>query len=211
MGANIGTTVTAQILRLGGLSGDNLFLLLLRPEMLGPIFAFVGIMFYSFFSGGNKRTWGQIFLGLGLLFMGIKSMETALTPHSGVEAVKGHGKDQGPDNVEVEVDRSGALGVAAGPDAGEVVSDLLHALTDFERIGDYAVNLSESASVLSEQKLSFSGAGLLDDPDRRVGALPGGASGGGGGPDDRHPAGAPCGAAQARGLHRRAGDPVPGA
>ena len=46
MGANIGTTVTAQILRLGGLSGDNLFLLLLRPEMLGPIFAFVGIMFY---------------------------------------------------------------------------------------------------------------------------------------------------------------------
>ena len=80
MGANIGTTVTAQILRLGGLSGDNLFLLLLRPEMLGPIFAFVGIMFYSFFSGGNKRTWGQIFLGLGLLFMGIKSMETALTP-----------------------------------------------------------------------------------------------------------------------------------
>ena len=38
----------------------------------------------------------------------------------------------------------------------DLVSDLLHALTDFERIGDYAVNLSESATVLSEQKLSFS-------------------------------------------------------
>ena len=90
MGANIGTTVTAQILRLGGLSGDNLFLLLLRPEMLGPIFAFVGIMFYSFFSGGNKRTWGQIFLGLGLglLFMGIKSMETALAPLTQLEAFR---------------------------------------------------------------------------------------------------------------------------
>ena len=88
MGANIGTTVTAQILRLGGLSGDNLFLLLLRPEMLGPIFAFVGIIFYSFFSGGNKRTWGQIFLGLGLLFMGIKSMETALTPLTQLEAFR---------------------------------------------------------------------------------------------------------------------------
>ena len=88
MGANIGTTVTAQILRLGGLSGDNLFLLLLRPEMLGPIFAFVGIIFYSFFSGGNKRTWGQIFLGLGLLFMGIKSMETALAPLTQLEAFR---------------------------------------------------------------------------------------------------------------------------
>jgi len=86
MGANIGTTVTAQILRLGGLSGDNLFLLLLRPEMLGPLLAFTGIIFYSFVSGGHKRTWGQILLGLGFLFMGIKSMENALAPLTELEA-----------------------------------------------------------------------------------------------------------------------------
>ena len=80
MGANIGTTVTAQILRLGGLSDDNLFLALLRPEMLGPLMAFIGIIFFAFFNSGKKKTVGQVLLGLGLLFIGIKSMETALTP-----------------------------------------------------------------------------------------------------------------------------------
>ena len=74
MGANIGTTITAQILRLGGLSDENLFLALLKPEMLGPLTAFVGILFFSFFNSGRKKTVGQILIGLGLLFIGIKSM-----------------------------------------------------------------------------------------------------------------------------------------
>ena len=38
----------------------------------------------------------------------------------------------------------------------DLVSDLLHALSDFERIGDYVVNLTESASTLHQQDLSFS-------------------------------------------------------
>lgn len=80
MGANIGTTITAQILRLSGLSSDDLLLSLLRPEMLGPIMAFIGLLLYSFINGGKKKTVGQIFLGLGLLFMGIKAMESALSP-----------------------------------------------------------------------------------------------------------------------------------
>jgi len=86
MGANIGTTITAQILRLGGLSDENLFLSLLKPEMLGPIMAFAGILFFSFFTGGKKKTVGQILVGLGLLFIGIKSMENALTPLTELEA-----------------------------------------------------------------------------------------------------------------------------
>lgn len=88
MGANVGTTVTAQILRLGDLSGDSLVLSLLRPEMLGPMLAFAGILFYSFFSGGRKKTVGQILLGLGLLFIGIRSMETALLPLTELEAFR---------------------------------------------------------------------------------------------------------------------------
>ncbi len=86
MGANIGTTITAQILRLGGLSDENLFLSLLKPGMLGPLVAFVGILFFSFFNGGKKKTVGQIMLGLGLLFIGIKSMENALAPLTELEA-----------------------------------------------------------------------------------------------------------------------------
>lgn len=86
MGANIGTTITAQILRLGGLSDTNFFLSLLKPEMLGPLMAFAGILFFSFFNSGRKKTVGQILIGLGLLFMGIKSMESALAPLTELEA-----------------------------------------------------------------------------------------------------------------------------
>ena len=80
MGANIGTTVTAQLLSLGDISSDNLLLTLLKPAFLGPILAAVGILFYMFIKGGRKRTIGQIVLGLGLLFIGMKTMENAVAP-----------------------------------------------------------------------------------------------------------------------------------
>ncbi len=88
MGANIGTTVTAQILRLGDLSSDNLLVSLLRPEMLGPILAFLGIVLYLFINSGRKKTIGQVCIGLGLLFIGIKSMETALMPLTELESFR---------------------------------------------------------------------------------------------------------------------------
>lgn len=88
MGANIGTTITAQILRLGDLSADNLIVALLRPEMLGPIMAFIGIILFAFVNGGRKKTVGQVFLGLGLLFIGIKSMESSLLPLTGLESFR---------------------------------------------------------------------------------------------------------------------------
>lgn len=80
MGANIGTTVTAQLLRLGDISSDSFFLTLLKPSVLGPLLAAVGIIFYMFLRGGRKRTVGQIILGLGLLFIGMKTMEAAVFP-----------------------------------------------------------------------------------------------------------------------------------
>ena len=80
MCANIGTTVTAQLLSLGDISSDNLLLTLLKPAFLGPILAAVGILFYMFIKGGRKRTIGQIVLGLGLLFIGMKTMENAVAP-----------------------------------------------------------------------------------------------------------------------------------
>ena len=44
----------------------------------------------------------------------------------------------------------------------DLVSDLLHALSDFERIGDYVVNLSESATAIHEQGLTFSDNAKLE-------------------------------------------------
>lgn len=80
MGANIGTTVTAQLLRLGDISEDNIFLMFLNPAMLGPILTAVGIVFYMFIKSGHKKTVGQIVLGLGLLFIGMETLEAAVSP-----------------------------------------------------------------------------------------------------------------------------------
>ena len=80
MGANIGTTVTAQLLRLGDIDADNIVMMFLQPSLLGPILAVVGIIFYMFIKGGHKRIVGQIVLGLGLLFIGMNTMSSAVEP-----------------------------------------------------------------------------------------------------------------------------------
>ena len=80
MGANIGTTVTAQLLRLGDIDADNIVMMFLQPSFLGPILAVVGIIFYMFITGGHKRIVGQIVLGLGLLFIGMNTMSSAVEP-----------------------------------------------------------------------------------------------------------------------------------
>ena len=80
MGANIGTTVTAQLLSLGDISTDNPFMMMLKPSALGGLLAAAGIVFYLFLNSGGKRYFGQILLGMGLLFIGMSSMETAMGP-----------------------------------------------------------------------------------------------------------------------------------
>ncbi len=80
MGANIGTTVTAQLLRLGDIDADNIVMMFLQPSFLGPILAVVGIIFYMFIKGGHKRIVGQIVLGLGVLFIGRSTMSSAVEP-----------------------------------------------------------------------------------------------------------------------------------
>ena len=42
MGANIGTTVTAWILSLGGISSDNIVMQLLKPTSFTPVLALIG-------------------------------------------------------------------------------------------------------------------------------------------------------------------------
>lgn len=80
MGANIGTTITAQILRLASISSDgNPILAMLQPSVLGPILAVAGIIFYMFISGGRKRSVGEILLGMGLLFIGMNSMTASVS------------------------------------------------------------------------------------------------------------------------------------
>lgn len=86
MGANIGTTVTAQLLRLGDISDDNVILAFLKPGTLGPLLAVVGVILYMFVKSGHKGTVGQIVLGLGVLFMGMDTMTNAVAPLKGMQA-----------------------------------------------------------------------------------------------------------------------------
>ncbi len=80
MGANIGTTVTAQLLRLTSITSDNFFLLLLKPSTLAPSIAFIGMILYIFNKNAKRRNVGQIMLGFGVLFSGMFAMEAAVHP-----------------------------------------------------------------------------------------------------------------------------------
>lgn len=55
MGANIGTTVTAQILRLGDLGGSNVFLSLLKPSSFGPVLIAIGAALILFCKTAKER------------------------------------------------------------------------------------------------------------------------------------------------------------
>lgn len=79
MGANIGTTVTAWILSLGGISSDNPFVQLLKPTSFTPILALIGVIFYMFLSDSRKKDTGLILLGFATLMFGMETMSTAVS------------------------------------------------------------------------------------------------------------------------------------
>ncbi len=74
MGANIGTTVTAWILSLGGIEGDNLVIQLLKPTSFTPILALIGILFQMFSKEARKKDIGTVLLGFAVLMFGMDTM-----------------------------------------------------------------------------------------------------------------------------------------
>ncbi len=79
MGANIGTTVTAWILSLGGIEGSNIFVQLLKPMSFTPVLALVGVVFYMFFKSNKKKDTGLILLGFAVLMFGMDIMTDAVS------------------------------------------------------------------------------------------------------------------------------------
>lgn len=86
MGANIGTTITAHILRLSDISSDNFFLQFFKPTTLAPLVAVIGIILYMTAKRNSKKDIGQILLGFGILFTGMFNMEAAVAPLKDVPA-----------------------------------------------------------------------------------------------------------------------------
>ncbi|MCR5213299.1 MAG: Na/Pi cotransporter family protein [Eubacterium sp.] len=79
MGANVGTTVTAWLLSLAGITSDNFFIKLLKPSSFTPILALVGIVFYMFTKESKKKDTGMILLGFSTLMFGMEGMSDAVS------------------------------------------------------------------------------------------------------------------------------------
>ncbi|MBO7251664.1 MAG: Na/Pi cotransporter family protein [Oscillospiraceae bacterium] len=79
MGANIGTTVTAWILSLGGISSDNLFMQLMKPTSFTPVLALLGTIFMMFSKSTKQKDVGTILLGFATLMFGMDTMSGAVS------------------------------------------------------------------------------------------------------------------------------------
>lgn len=78
-GANVGTAITAQIIRLMDLkAGTGSLLYFFKSDNLAPIALIVGIILIMFVHNGSSNAIGTIFIGFGVLFVGLMNMSAAV-------------------------------------------------------------------------------------------------------------------------------------
>ena len=73
MGANIGTTINSQILRLANVEGSS-FLSLISPATIAPVLLIAGLVVIQTAKKAKIKDIGQAIFGLGLLFTGMITM-----------------------------------------------------------------------------------------------------------------------------------------
>ena len=89
MGANIGTTMTAWLLSLTALEGDNIIVQLLKPSSFTPILAIIGTGLVMFSKSDKKHNIATILLGFAVLMFGMDTMSDAV---SGLKDVPAFGE-----------------------------------------------------------------------------------------------------------------------
>ncbi len=80
MGSNIGTTLTAWILSLAGISSSNPFIKMLNPENFSPVFALVGVLMIMLSKRQKKKDIGTMLVGFSILMSGMNMMSSAVSP-----------------------------------------------------------------------------------------------------------------------------------
>ena len=82
LGANIGTTITAQILRLdsSGTMSDSFLMQIVKPKNLAYIMVLVGIILLMTSKSKRRRSIADILIGFGVLFIGMATMESSVAP-----------------------------------------------------------------------------------------------------------------------------------
>lgn len=80
LGANVGTTITAQIIRLLDIdSSAGAMLNFFKPSTLAPFAAIVGIILIMFIKRSGAASIGRILMGFGILFTGLINMTGAVS------------------------------------------------------------------------------------------------------------------------------------
>lgn len=80
MGSNIGTTITAWIMSLIGISSDNPFVKMLKPESFSPLLAFIGIGLIMLSKKTKNKDVGNSFVGFAILMYGMMIMSSSVAP-----------------------------------------------------------------------------------------------------------------------------------
>jgi phosphate:Na+ symporter len=75
IGANIGTTITAQLIAF-------------KLTAIAPVFVFIGTAYFFFAKKIKEKNKGLVILGFGMLFLGLSMMSMAVAPLSGNEAAR---------------------------------------------------------------------------------------------------------------------------
>ena len=89
IGANVGTTITGQLIRLLDVSTESSGVAaLFSPSTLASLALVLGIVLVMFIKRGNSKSIGMIALGFGILFMGLLGMTEAMKPLSNSEQFK---------------------------------------------------------------------------------------------------------------------------
>ncbi len=80
IGANVGTTVTGQIIRLLDLDNSSVqWLQIFKPSTLAPVALIIGVIFVLFIGSEKTKTAGTIALGFGILFTGLLNMTASVS------------------------------------------------------------------------------------------------------------------------------------
>ncbi len=92
MGANIGTTITAQLVAF-------------KLDEIAPLFVFIGAAIVMFAKGKKRKEIGNIILGFGILFTGMGIMSSSMEPLTNSEVFK---------EVLVTIGDNWPIGILAG-------------------------------------------------------------------------------------------------
>ena len=83
LGANVGTAITAQVIRLMDLkSAEDSILYFFKADNLAPLALIIGICFIMFSKRGSHKNMGNVACGFGVLFMGLIYMSAAVSNFS---------------------------------------------------------------------------------------------------------------------------------